>query len=44
MMKFKHPVSGEDVDMGGKPEATARARQDSWLRMLAFLRNAIGHA
>lgn len=44
MMKFKHPVSEEDMDMGGTPQGTAGARQDSWGQMLAFLRNAIGHA
>lgn len=41
MLKSKHPVSGEDINMGGTPEGTARARQDSWPRMLAFLRNAL---
>ena len=41
MLKSKHPVSGEDMDMGGTPEGTARARQDSWPRMLAFLRCAL---
>jgi len=29
MLKSKHPVSGEEMDMGGTPEGTARARQDS---------------
>jgi len=41
MLKSKHPVSGEPMDMGGTPEGTARARQDSWPRMLAFLRSAL---
>ncbi|MDM0075207.1 acyl-CoA thioesterase/bile acid-CoA:amino acid N-acyltransferase family protein [Variovorax sp. J2P1-59] len=41
MLKFKHPVSGEDMDMGGTPEGTAHARQDSWSRMLAFLQRAL---
>lgn len=40
-LKSKHSVSGEDIDMGGTPEGTARARQDSWPRMLAFLRTAL---
>lgn len=40
MLKSKHPVSGEDIDMGGTPEGTARARQHSWPRMLAFLSSA----
>ncbi|MBT2325727.1 acyl-CoA thioesterase/BAAT N-terminal domain-containing protein [Variovorax paradoxus] len=41
MLKSKHPVSGEEMDMGGTPEDTARARQDSWPRMLEFLCNAL---
>lgn len=41
MLKSKHAVSGEDVDRGGTPEGTARARQDSWPRVLAFLQNAL---
>lgn len=41
MLKFRHPVSGEDVEMGGTPEGTARAQQDSWPRMLTFLRSAL---
>jgi dienelactone hydrolase len=41
MLKSTHPVSGEEMDMGGTPEGTARARQDSWPRMLAFLRSAL---
>lgn len=40
-LKSKHPVSGEDIDMGGTPQGTARARQDSWPRMLAFLQTAL---
>ncbi|MDQ0572185.1 dienelactone hydrolase [Variovorax paradoxus] len=41
MLKSKHPVSGEEMDMGGTAEGAARARQDSWPRMLAFLRNGL---
>jgi dienelactone hydrolase len=41
MLKSKHPVSGEEMDMGGTPEGTARARQDSWPRTLAFLQHAL---
>ena len=41
MLKSKHPVSGEEMDMGGTAEGTARARRDSWPRMLAFLRGAL---
>lgn len=40
-LKSKHSVSGEDIDMGGTPEGTARARQDAWPRMLAFLQTAL---
>jgi dienelactone hydrolase len=36
--RFKHPVSGEDQDLGGSPVGTAHAREDSWRKMLAFLR------
>lgn len=43
MLKSKHPVSGEDMDMGGTPEGTARASQDSWPLMLAFLRDALAN-
>jgi dienelactone hydrolase len=42
MLKSKHPVSGDEMDMGGTPEGTARARKDSWPKMLAFLRGALG--
>ena len=35
--RFKHPVSGEEIDLGGTPAATARASRDSWLRMITFL-------
>lgn len=44
MLKSRHPVSGEEMDMGGTPEGTARARQDSWPRMLAFLQHALTDA
>lgn len=39
--RFKHPVSGEDQDLGGSPAGTARAREESWRRMLAFLRDSL---
>jgi dienelactone hydrolase len=42
ILQSKHPVSGEEMDMGGTPEGTARARQDSWPRMLEFLSGALG--
>lgn len=41
MMRFRHPVSGEELDRGGSAEGTARARQDAWPRMLAFLRDSL---
>lgn len=44
MLKSRHPVSGEEMDMGGTPEGTARARQDSWPKMLAFLGSALAGA
>lgn len=37
MGRFKHPVSGEQVDLGGTPATNAQASQDSWPRMIAFL-------
>jgi dienelactone hydrolase len=39
--RFKHPVSGEDIDLGGSAAATARASRDSWPRVLAFLREGL---
>lgn len=41
MLRSVHPVSGDEMDMGGTPEGTARARSDSWPRMLAFLHDAL---
>jgi dienelactone hydrolase len=32
----RHPLTGRIVRMGGTPSGTARARADSWRRMLAF--------
>ena len=40
--RYKHSVSGEDIELGGSPKEMAHARQDSWLRMLAFLEQALG--
>lgn len=39
--RFTHPVSGEAQNLGGSPAGTARAREDSWRRMLAFLRDKL---
>ena len=32
-----HPLTGRTLSLGGTPAGTARARKDSWQRMLAFL-------
>lgn len=39
--RFKHSVSGENLDLGGSPKEIAQARQDSWLRMLEFLKRSL---
>ncbi len=39
--RFKHSVSGEDLDLGGSPKETAHACQDSWLQMLEFLNRSL---
>jgi len=33
----RHPLSGRIVYMGGTPAGTAKAREDSWRQMLAFV-------
>ncbi len=33
----RHPISGRIVHMGGTPAGTAKAREDAWNKMLAFL-------
>lgn len=33
----RHPLTGRIIRMGGTPSATARARADSWQRMLTFV-------
>jgi dienelactone hydrolase len=33
----RHPLTGRAVHMGGTPAGTARARDDSWRQMLAFV-------
>ena len=33
----RHPLSGRAVQMGGTPEGTAKAREDSWRQMLDFI-------
>lgn len=41
MLRSVHPVSGEQMEMGGTPHGNAHARSDSWPRMLEFLRSAL---
>lgn len=33
----RHPLTGRIMQLGGTPEGTAHAREDSWRQMLAFL-------
>jgi dienelactone hydrolase len=37
----KHPITGHVFAYGGTPEGQAHAREDSWPRVLAFLRDAL---
>lgn len=37
-----HPVRGVVINLGGSPEANARAREDSWKRVLTFLDQHFG--
>src|SRR5215510_604069 len=39
--RFKHPVSGVEVDHGGTARGTAFASSDSWGRLLRFLEQAL---
>lgn len=39
--RFKHPVSGDEINLGGTAAATAHASRDSWPRVLAFLRESL---
>jgi len=34
---MRHPLTGRVMHLGGTPEGTAHAREDSWRQMLAFL-------
>ncbi len=34
---LRHPLTGNVMHMGGTPEGTAHAREDSWREMLAFV-------
>jgi dienelactone hydrolase len=33
----RNPLTGRPVQMGGTPAGTAKAREDAWTRMLAFV-------
>jgi dienelactone hydrolase len=37
----KHPITGHVFAYGGTPRGQARAREDSWPKVLAFLRDAL---
>lgn len=39
--RFKHPLSGDEIDLGGTAAATAHASRNSWPRVLAFLRQSL---
>jgi dienelactone hydrolase len=41
MTRFKHPLTGEQIDLGGSPAATAQASRDAWSRVLAFLAESL---
>jgi hypothetical protein len=41
--RFKHPVSGVEVDHGGTARGTAVASSDSWAHLLRFLEEAFTH-
>jgi dienelactone hydrolase len=41
MLRSRHPVGGEEIDMGGTPAATAQASRDAWPRTLAFLAKSL---
>jgi dienelactone hydrolase len=41
MIRFKHPVSGDEIDMGGTAAANAHASRDAWPRMVAFLHSSL---
>lgn len=35
--RFVHPLTGRAISLGGTPAGTAKAREDSWSRILKFL-------
>jgi dienelactone hydrolase len=37
VLNRRHPLGGRDVHMGGTPAGTAKAREDAWAKLLAFL-------
>jgi len=40
----RHPLTGRIMQLGGTPEGTAHAREDSWRQVLAFLDEQLRHA
>jgi dienelactone hydrolase len=40
----RHPLTGRIMQIGGTPEGTAHAREDSWRQVLAFLDEQLRHA
>ena len=41
VLASKHPLTGHVFAYGGTPQGQARAREDSWPKVLAFLRDAL---
>jgi dienelactone hydrolase len=40
----RHPLTGRIMQLGGTPEGTAHAREDSWRQMIGFLDEQLRHA
>jgi dienelactone hydrolase len=40
----RHPLTGQIMQLGGTPEGTAHAREDSWRQLLGFLDENLRHA
>jgi len=39
---LRHPLTGNLMHMGGTPEGTAHAREDSWRQTLEFVNANLG--
>jgi dienelactone hydrolase len=39
---LRHPLTGNLMHMGGTPEGTAHAREDSWQQTLEFVKGNLG--